>query len=50
MLLHVLVWQFWVGAVVGFVACAFMPAIGRMIKGWFSKETGLAKDAVKSKL
>lgn len=39
-----------VGLVLGFVAGAFTPAIGRKIKGLFVKETQYVEDSVKSGL
>lgn len=37
-----------VGLVIGFIAGAFTPSIGRIIKGWFVKETKYVEGQVKS--
>lgn len=33
-----------VGMVIGFIIGAFTPGIGRMIKGWFSREAAVVKE------
>lgn len=38
------------GMGIGFVVGAFMPGIGRIIKGWFSKKGQQVESAIKSKL
>lgn len=52
MLLHILAFlgQQIPGMVIGFVAGAFTPSIGRIIKGWFSKKGQQVQSAIKSKL
>lgn len=40
--------QYAVGAAVGFAVGAFTPAVGRKIKAWFVKETSAAKADVAS--
>jgi hypothetical protein len=34
----------WAG--IGFVTCAFTPAIGRQIKAWFVKESAVVKTKI----
>ena len=38
------------GAVVGFIVGAFTPSVGRLIKGFFVKETTAAKVAIKAEV